>query len=120
MNEISPRVAAAISAIPDDSPSSPSMKLIELIIPTIHTTVNPTAYGPVSTMLPGPNGLATFATVTPAATASPASASWPSSCQRARSWKVSSRTPMTVATAPPTSSPASSVSSSEAGTGTVL
>ena len=45
--EISPSVTAAISAMPDDSPSRPSMKLMLLIIPTIQTIVNPIAYGPV-------------------------------------------------------------------------
>ena len=40
---MSPRVDAAMSAIPDDSPSSPSMKLMLLIIPTIQTMVNATA-----------------------------------------------------------------------------
>ena len=37
VNEMSPSVAAAISAMPDDSPSSPSMKLMLLIIPRIHS-----------------------------------------------------------------------------------
>ena len=46
VSEIRPRVTAAISAIPDDRPSSPSMKLMLLIIPMIQTIVNPIAYGP--------------------------------------------------------------------------
>ena len=41
--EIRPRVTAAISAMPDDSPSRPSMKLMLLIIPMIQTIVNPIA-----------------------------------------------------------------------------
>ena len=43
VSEIRPSVTAAISAMPDDSPSRPSMKLMLLIIPTIQTIVNPTA-----------------------------------------------------------------------------
>ncbi len=43
VSEINPRVAAAIRAMPEDSPSSPSMKLMLLIIPTIQTIVNPAA-----------------------------------------------------------------------------
>ena len=43
VSEIRPSVTAAISAMPDDRPSRPSMKLMLLIIPTIQTIVNPTA-----------------------------------------------------------------------------
>ena len=57
VSEMSPRVTAAMSAIPDDSPSSPSMKLMLLIIPMIQIIVNPIANGPWSTIAPGPNGL---------------------------------------------------------------
>ena len=46
------------------------MKLMLLIIPTIHSIVNPIANGPVRTMLPGPNGLLMNVTVIPARTAS--------------------------------------------------
>ena len=90
VSESSPRVAAAMSAIPDDSPSRPSMKLIELIMPTIHTIVNPTANTPSSGMLPGPNGLLTEVIVIPPNTANAATTSWPRNCHRARSWNVSS------------------------------
>ncbi len=86
VSEISPRVSAAMSAIPVDSPSSPSMKLMLLIIPTIHSMVNPVANAPSSGIVPAPNGLLRYVIVIPAATASSATPSWPSSCQRARSW----------------------------------
>ena len=46
VRQISPRVSAAIRAIPVDRPSSPSMKLMLLIIPTIQSTVKPIAKGP--------------------------------------------------------------------------
>ena len=101
--EMSPSVAAAMRAMPEDSPSRPSMKLIELIIPTIQTIVNPAANGPSSRMLPGPNGLLIDVIVMPAATARPATSSCPRNCHLARSWNVSSRTPRTVASAPPAS-----------------
>ena len=52
-----PSVVAAMSAIPDDSPSSPSMKLMLLIIPTIQTIVNATANASPRTIAPGPTGL---------------------------------------------------------------
>ena len=52
-----PSVTAAIRAIPDDRPSSPSMKLMLLIMPTIQKIVNPAANGPPKKMMPGPNGL---------------------------------------------------------------
>ena len=100
---ISPRVAAAMSEIPDDSPSSPSMKLMLLIIPTIQTIVNATANASPRTIWPGPTGLAMLSTVTPAATAPRATASWPTSCQRARIWRTSSRKPIAAATRPPMS-----------------
>ncbi len=58
VREISPSVTAAMSAIPDESPSRPSMKLMLLIIPMIQTIVKPAANGPSSTIEPGPNGLA--------------------------------------------------------------
>ena len=45
VSEIRPRVAAAISAMPDDSPSRPSMKLMLLIMPTIHSIEKPMANG---------------------------------------------------------------------------
>ena len=111
VSEIRPRVTAAISAMPDDRPSRPSMKLMLLIIPTIQTSVNPTAKGPTRMMLSEPNGLLMKVTVIPATTANAARATWPSSCQRARSWSVSSSTPMSVAMAPPSRRPTSSVGS---------
>ena len=86
VSEIRPRVSAAMRAMPDDSPSRPSMKLMLLIIPTIHSIVNPVANGPSSRIVPLPNGLLRYVIVMPAATASSATPSWPSSCHRARSW----------------------------------
>ena len=86
VSEIRPSVSAAMRAMPDERPSRPSMKLMLLIMPTIHSIVNPTAYGPVRMMLPGPNGLFRYVTVTPATTAIVASSSCPRSCHRARSW----------------------------------
>ena len=44
---MSPSVTAAMNAIPDDRPSSPSMKLMLLIIPTIQKTVKPGRERPV-------------------------------------------------------------------------
>ena len=55
---MSPRVTAAMSAIPVDSPSSPSIQLMLLIIPTIQKTVKPTEKGSLKRMTPSPNGLA--------------------------------------------------------------
>ena len=42
---MTPRVTAAMSATPVDSPSSPSIQLMLLIIPTIQNTVKPTENG---------------------------------------------------------------------------
>ena len=71
-------MTAAISAIPLERPSSPSMKFRLLIMPTIQTTVNaiPTGAAELDDAR-GPNGLPMNATVIPAATATAASASWP-------------------------------------------
>ena len=53
-----PSVSAAMSAIPVDSPSRPSMKLMLLIIPTTQTTVNADGERrPERDRCPGPNGL---------------------------------------------------------------
>src|SRR3954447_1226810 len=97
-----PIVAAAISAMPDDRPSRPSMKLIALIIPRIQKTVKATPIAPVSLMsgLP-PTGLVTEPTVIPSATAQPASTSCPASCHRARTWRRSSIRPSSAAATPP-------------------
>ena len=43
-----PSVTAAMNAIPDDRPSSPSIQLMLLIIPTIQKTVSPAANGPAN------------------------------------------------------------------------
>ena len=58
-----------MSEIPDDSPSSPSMKLMLLIIPMIQTIVNADGERLAQDDLAGPTGLAMMSTVTPAATA---------------------------------------------------
>ena len=46
VRQISPSVIAAIRPIPDDRPSSPSMKLMLLIIPTNHRTREADRDGP--------------------------------------------------------------------------
>ena len=56
-----PSVSAAMTPIPDDRPSRPSMKLMLLIIPVIQMIVNPAAITPPKPskrIRPGPNGLA--------------------------------------------------------------
>ena len=90
---ITPRVTAAMRAIPDDSPSSPSMKLMLLIIPTIQTTTNSAPQMPSRRITPGPNGLAMAPTVIPSPTGMRATRICPPSCQRARRSKRSSRMP---------------------------
>ena len=73
-----------MSAMPVLSPSRPSIQLMLLIIPTIQNTVNPTENTGTNRITPGPNGLLTTVMATPRATATSASSTWPSSCQRAR------------------------------------
>ena len=77
-----PSVTAAMNATPDDRPSSPSIQLMLLIIPTIQKTVSPAATTPVPANEIGrpPNGLATKSIVMPSATAPQARRIWP------RSW----------------------------------
>ena len=48
-----PSVTAAMNAIPDDSPSRPSIQLMLLIIPTIQKIVRPAATGPAKRMMSG-------------------------------------------------------------------
>ena len=62
-----PSVTAAMNATPDDRPSSPSIQLMLLIIPTIQKTVSPAATTPVPANEIGrpPNGLATKSIVMP-------------------------------------------------------
>ena len=55
--EIRPSVTAAIRATPVESPSSPSIQLMLLIMPAIQKTVNPTANGVENGMTPPPAGL---------------------------------------------------------------
>ena len=73
-----PSVTAAMNAIPDDSPSRPSIQLMLLIIPTIQKIVRPAATSPSKRMMSAPNGLATKVIVTPRKTARQATATWPS------------------------------------------
>ncbi len=112
---ISPRVNAAISEMPVDSPSSPSMKLMLLIIPTIQTTLKATPNALPSGIWPGPNGFAIVSIVTPSATAPSATTSWPASCQRARIWRTSSRKPIAAAARPPMSRAPSSCGPTDTG-----
>src|SRR5450759_1396967 len=114
---IVPSVRAAIRATPDESPSSPSMKLMLLIIPRIQSTANAAPNTPPRWMDPGSNGLASRVTVIPSPTATPATTSCPASCQRARRSNQSSRLPIRAASAaPPTSATTSpAAGASEAG-----
>ena len=64
-----PSVRAAIRAIPVERPSSPSMKFMLLIIPTIQMTVNAIANGVQKAIASGPNGLLITLTPSPNATA---------------------------------------------------
>ncbi len=73
-----PSVTAAMNAIPDESPSRPSIQLMLLIIPTIQKMVRPAATRPSKRMRSGPNGLATNVIETPRKTARQATAIWPS------------------------------------------
>ncbi len=50
---MSPRVTAAMNAIPDDRPSRPSIQLMLLIIPTIQKIVKHRGDGPVEPDAPG-------------------------------------------------------------------
>ena len=70
-----------MNATPDDRPSSPSIQLMLLIIPTIQKIVSPAAIGPTEEkrIEAPPNGLAMKSIVIPSATAKQASAIWPSS-----------------------------------------
>ena len=81
---MSASVTAAINAIPDERPSSPSIQLMLFIIPTIQNIVNPAASTPSKRMTPGPNGLLMTSIPMPSATANAASPICISSCQRAR------------------------------------
>src|SRR6185369_7790127 len=120
---MTPSVTAAIRPIPDESPSSPSMKLMLLIIPAIHRTLNATAIGVTSRTssdlpaVPDPSGLAMNSTTKPVATANSARPSWPANCQRARRSSASSITPKAVASRPPRSRPTRSTSWTLVGTG---
>ena len=69
------------------------MKLMLLIIPTIQKIVKPAANGPPKKMTPGPNGSLMKSMTMPAAIANTARPIWPTSCQRARRSKKSSRAP---------------------------
>src|SRR5487761_2363535 len=101
---IVPSVSTAMSATPDESPSSPSMKLMLLIMPRIQMTAKVASKTPLRWIIPGPNGLASRVTVMPSPTATPARISCPASCQRARRSNQSSRLPIKAASAaPPTS-----------------
>src|SRR5664279_1256668 len=61
-----PRVRAAINAMPDESPSRPSMKLMLLIMPTIQRKVTPAPIKPGVADDPlGVNGSLRLATATP-------------------------------------------------------
>ena len=57
-----------IKVIPDDKPSSPSIKLIALVIPTIHPTVRIYENQSLSQILSSKNGKLTFSIRTPQAT----------------------------------------------------
>ena len=61
-----------MKAIPDERPSSPSMKLMLLIIPTIQKTVNATATAPSKTILLSPKGFAMNPMLIPRTTANSA------------------------------------------------
>ena len=62
------------------------MKLMLLIMPTIHSTEITKPSAPARSITP-PSGLLSDPTSTPRTTATIASTIWPTSCQRARSWK---------------------------------
>ena len=79
-----PSTIAAMSPIPDDRPSRPSMKLMLLIIPAIHRIVTTTPTMPSNGTTRDPNGFAMKSTVIPLATAIRARPTWPRNCQRAR------------------------------------
>ena len=88
VSEIRPSVTAAISAIPDDSPSRPSMKLMLLIIPMIQTIVKPIAIRRRRAgSLPGPNGLLMNVDGDPGDDREHREGELAQSCQRARSWR---------------------------------
>ncbi len=84
-----------MNATPVDRPSSPSIQLMLLIIPTIQKIVSPAAIGPTDEKRIGapPSGLAMKSMVIPSATAKQASAIWPSSWTRARRSNRSSMAP---------------------------
>ena len=109
-----------MNATPVDRPSSPSIQLMLLIIPTIQKIVSPAAIGPTDEKRIGapPSGLAMKSMVIPRATAKQASAIWPSSWTRARRSNRSSIAPSPAATAPPSSNAATSDGAKAAGTGT--
>ena len=119
VSEIRPSVTAAISAMPDESPSSPSMKLMLLIMPRIQSIENPIANGPVRRMFPGPERVGDERDGDPGedgeqrrGRAGPGAASGrgAGTCRRGR--------PAAVATAPPARSPTSSSGAMVRGTGT--
>ena len=79
-----PSVTDAMSATPVLSPSSPSIQLMLLIIPTIQNTVNPTENAGENRSGRSPNGLLMRLTPMPRTHALRASRTWPRSCHRAR------------------------------------
>ena len=72
-----PSVTEAMSATPVLRPSSPSIQLMLLIIPTIQNTVKPIENGALNRITPSPNGLFTTVMPIPKATANRASPTWP-------------------------------------------
>ena len=66
---MTPSMTAAISATPHDSPSSPSIKLMLLIIPTIQKIGEPDRERRLNRITPSPNGLLTMTMPIPSATA---------------------------------------------------
>ena len=103
-----PSVTAAMNATPVDRPSRPSIQLMLLIIPTIQKTVSPAAIGPAGNgIVPPPNGLAMKSMLIPSATAA-GQRDLAEQLERARRSNRSSMAPRPAATAPPSSSAATS------------
>ena len=80
-----PSVIAAITPIPDESPSSPSMKLMLLTTPMIQMTVKAADQTPSSGDLPRPERVVHRAHLDPGQHHDDRPrAIWPRNCQRAR------------------------------------
>src|SRR5579883_477435 len=94
---------AGDAAIPDASPSTPSIRFMTLHRATSHRSVTPAPSGPTNTM--PPRGLVRTSMPTPKGRRTAAAATWPASFARGRIPRMSSTTPTSVITVVPSRSP---------------